>query len=83
MHIVYHSLFPKENIVRWEVKLMLNMFAFLQQKIGNVTGWRKLYCVLRGGKLLCYCTPEEIEAKVEPTLTVSVNKVKYNICYSS
>uniref|UniRef100_A0A670ITH4 Rhotekin 2 n=1 Tax=Podarcis muralis TaxID=64176 RepID=A0A670ITH4_PODMU len=55
-------------------KDMMTGFLSQQQKIGNVTGWRKLYCVLRGGKLLCYCTPEEIEAKVEPTLTVSVNK---------
>lgn len=38
--------------------------------------WRRLYCVLRGGKLFCYYSPEEIEAKLEPALTVSINKVK-------
>uniref|UniRef100_A0A8C2YE17 Rhotekin 2 n=1 Tax=Coturnix japonica TaxID=93934 RepID=A0A8C2YE17_COTJA len=50
------------------------MAGFLNQQIGNVTGWRRLYCVLRGGKLFCYYSPEEIEAKVEPALTVSINK---------
>uniref|UniRef100_A0A8C3SIE4 Rhotekin 2 n=1 Tax=Chelydra serpentina TaxID=8475 RepID=A0A8C3SIE4_CHESE len=39
-----------------------------------LTNWRRLYCVMRGGKLFCYYTPEEIEAKVEPALTVSINK---------
>lgn len=37
--------------------------------------WRRLYCVLKGGKLYCFYTPEEIEAKVEPALVVSINKV--------
>ncbi|XP_063262187.1 rhotekin-2 isoform X2 [Prinia subflava] len=52
------------------------MAGFLnqQQMVGAVTSWRRLYCVLRGGKLLCYYSPEEIEAKVEPALTVSINK---------
>uniref|UniRef100_A0A8D2LP15 Rhotekin 2 n=1 Tax=Varanus komodoensis TaxID=61221 RepID=A0A8D2LP15_VARKO len=49
-------------------------FFMLSQLLGNLTSWQRLYCVLRGGKLLCYCTPEETEARVEPTLTVSVNK---------
>ncbi|XP_062987707.1 rhotekin-2 [Elgaria multicarinata webbii] len=55
-------------------KDMMTGFLNQQQMVGNLTSWRKLYCVLRGGKLLCYSTPEEIEPKVEPTLTVSVNK---------
>uniref|UniRef100_A0A8C4WNS2 Rhotekin 2 n=1 Tax=Gopherus evgoodei TaxID=1825980 RepID=A0A8C4WNS2_9SAUR len=42
--------------------------------IRSLTDWRRLYCVLRGGKLFCYYIPEEIEAKVEPALTVSINK---------
>lgn len=42
--------------------------------IDGLTSWRRLYCVLREGKLFCFYTPEEIEAKVEPTLVVSVNK---------
>uniref|UniRef100_A0A8C8RLD0 Rhotekin 2 n=1 Tax=Pelusios castaneus TaxID=367368 RepID=A0A8C8RLD0_9SAUR len=40
----------------------------------GLINWRRLYCVLRGGKLFCYYTPEEIEAKMEPTLTVPINK---------
>ncbi|NXC50788.1 RTKN2 protein, partial [Penelope pileata] len=49
-------------------------FLSQQQMIGSLTSWRRLYCVLRGGKLFCYYSPEEIEAKLEPALTVSVNK---------
>uniref|UniRef100_A0A8C8RNC7 Rhotekin-2 n=1 Tax=Pelusios castaneus TaxID=367368 RepID=A0A8C8RNC7_9SAUR len=52
------------------------MTGFLnqQQLVGSLINWRRLYCVLRGGKLFCYYTPEEIEAKMEPTLTVPINK---------
>ncbi|NXU58778.1 RTKN2 protein, partial [Turnix velox] len=52
------------------------MYGFLnqQQTLGSLTSWRRLYCVLRGGKLFCYNSPEEIEAKLEPALTVSINK---------
>ncbi|XP_062436450.1 rhotekin-2 [Rhea pennata] len=52
------------------------MAGFLnqQQMMGSVTNWRRLYCILRGGKLFCYYSPEEIEAKLEPALTVSINK---------
>ncbi|XP_021255126.1 rhotekin-2 isoform X5 [Numida meleagris] len=53
---------------------MMAGFLNQQQMIGNLTSWRRLYCVLRGGKLFCYYSPEEIEAKVEPALTVSINK---------
>lgn len=35
----------------------------------------RLYCVLSAGVLSCYFTPEEIEAKVAPTLRVAVDKV--------
>ncbi|XP_053926936.1 rhotekin-2 isoform X2 [Cuculus canorus] len=49
-------------------------FLLQQQMMGSLTSWRRLYCVLRGGKLFCYYSPEEIEAKLEPALTVSVNK---------
>ncbi|XP_048362637.1 rhotekin-2 isoform X2 [Sphaerodactylus townsendi] len=55
-------------------KDMMAGFLNQQQMVGKLTSWRRLYCVLRGGKLLCYYTPEEIEAKVEPALTVPVNK---------
>ncbi|NWI50943.1 RTKN2 protein, partial [Calyptomena viridis] len=52
------------------------MAGFLnqQQMVGGLMSWRRLYCILRGGKLFCYYTPEEIEAKLEPALTVSINK---------
>ncbi|NXE61171.1 RTKN2 protein, partial [Calcarius ornatus] len=53
---------------------MMAGFLNQQQMVGSLTSWRRLYCVLRGGKLLCYYSPEEIEAKVEPALTVSINK---------
>uniref|UniRef100_A0A8C3TUM6 Rhotekin-2 n=1 Tax=Catharus ustulatus TaxID=91951 RepID=A0A8C3TUM6_CATUS len=53
---------------------MMAGFLNQQQMVGGLTSWRRLYCVLRGGKLLCYYSPEEIEAKVEPALTVSINK---------
>ncbi|XP_009069606.1 PREDICTED: rhotekin-2 [Acanthisitta chloris] len=52
------------------------MAGFLnqQQMVGGLTSWRRLYCILRGGKLFCYYSPEEIEAKLEPALIVSINK---------
>ncbi|NWH16655.1 RTKN2 protein, partial [Grus americana] len=53
---------------------MMSGFLNQQQMIGSLTSWRRLYCVLRGGKLFCYYSPEEIEAKLEPALTVSINK---------
>ncbi|NWZ43066.1 RTKN2 protein, partial [Brachypodius atriceps] len=53
---------------------MMAGFLNQQQMVGGLTSWRRLYCVLRGGKLLCYYSPEEIEAKVEPALTLSINK---------
>ncbi|XP_050196730.1 rhotekin-2 isoform X2 [Myiozetetes cayanensis] len=53
---------------------MMAGFLNQQQTVGDLTSWRRLYCVLRGGKLFCYYSPEEIEAKLEPALTVSINK---------
>uniref|UniRef100_A0A8C0IBW4 Rhotekin 2 n=1 Tax=Bubo bubo TaxID=30461 RepID=A0A8C0IBW4_BUBBB len=55
---------------------MMAGFLNQQQMIGSLTSWRRLYCILRGGKLFCYYSPEEIEAKLEPTLTVSIHKVQ-------
>ncbi|XP_014688899.1 rhotekin-2 isoform X1 [Equus asinus] len=49
-------------------------FLNQQQMVEGLISWRRLYCVLRGGKLYCFYTPEEIEAKVEPVLVVSINK---------
>ncbi|XP_027570220.2 rhotekin-2 isoform X1 [Pipra filicauda] len=53
---------------------MMAGFLNQQQTVGGLTSWRRLYCVLRGGKLFCYYSPEEIEAKLKPALTVSINK---------
>uniref|UniRef100_A0A8C5TUL4 Rhotekin-2 n=1 Tax=Malurus cyaneus samueli TaxID=2593467 RepID=A0A8C5TUL4_9PASS len=53
---------------------MMAGFLNQQQMVGGLMSWRRLYCILRGGKLFCYYTPEEIEAKLEPALTVSINK---------
>uniref|UniRef100_A0A8C0R8J2 Rhotekin-2 n=1 Tax=Canis lupus dingo TaxID=286419 RepID=A0A8C0R8J2_CANLU len=50
-------------------------FLNQQQMAESLISWRRLYCVLRGGKLYCFYTPEEIEAKVEPALVVAINKV--------
>ncbi|XP_037660021.1 rhotekin-2 [Choloepus didactylus] len=49
-------------------------FLNQQQIVEGLISWRRLYCVLRGGKLYCFYTPEEIEAKIEPTLVVPINK---------
>ncbi|KAM4852467.1 rhotekin-2 isoform 2-T3 [Thomomys bottae] len=49
-------------------------FLNQQQIIDDLTSWRRLYCVLRGGKFFCYYGPEEIEAKVEPALIVPIHK---------
>ncbi|XP_074238385.1 rhotekin-2 isoform X3 [Saimiri boliviensis] len=49
-------------------------FLNQQQMIEGLISWRRLYCVLRGGKLYCFYSPEEIEAKVEPALIVPINK---------
>ncbi|XP_012512886.1 PREDICTED: rhotekin-2 [Propithecus coquereli] len=50
--------------------------GFLNQQhiVKGLISWRRLYCILRGGKLYCFYSPEEIEAKVEPTLIVPINK---------
>ncbi|XP_044518881.1 rhotekin-2 [Gracilinanus agilis] len=45
-----------------------------QQIVQDVILFRRFYCVLRGSQLLCYCCAEEIEAKLEPTLVVPINK---------
>ncbi|XP_073097094.1 rhotekin-2 isoform X3 [Manis javanica] len=49
-------------------------FLNQQEMAKGLISWRRLYCVLRGGKLYCFYTPEEIEAGVEPALLVSINK---------
>ncbi|XP_072280315.1 rhotekin-2 [Pyxicephalus adspersus] len=52
------------------------MVGFLNQQemVGGVRSCIKLYCVLKGANLHCYYSPEEIEAKIEPTMTIPINK---------
>uniref|UniRef100_A0A8B9QNB6 PH domain-containing protein n=1 Tax=Apteryx owenii TaxID=8824 RepID=A0A8B9QNB6_APTOW len=52
------------------------MCGFLRlQQAGEPQSWARLYCVLRGTNLFCYRRPQEAEAKVEPALTIAINKV--------
>ncbi|MBN3280591.1 RTKN2 protein, partial [Polyodon spathula] len=53
---------------------MMSGFLNQQQAVGGVLSCSRLYCVLRGGNMFCYYTPEEIEAKVEPAIVIPVNK---------
>ncbi|KAK2824496.1 hypothetical protein Q5P01_021671 [Channa striata] len=52
------------------------MTGYLSQKqsVEGMNRCCRLYCVLSAGLLSCYFTPEEIDAKVQPTLTVPINK---------
>uniref|UniRef100_A0A3B5AY50 Rhotekin 2 n=1 Tax=Stegastes partitus TaxID=144197 RepID=A0A3B5AY50_9TELE len=52
------------------------MTGYLNQKqsMEGMNRCCRLYCVLSAGLLSCYFTPEEIDAKVQPTLKVAINK---------
>ncbi|CAH2322252.1 rhotekin-2 [Pelobates cultripes] len=52
------------------------MTGYLNQQVlvGGLRTFIRLHCVLRGGNLHCYYSPEEIEAKIEPTLNIPINK---------
>ncbi|XP_056147267.1 rhotekin-2 [Lampris incognitus] len=45
-----------------------------QQNVDGLHSCCNLFCVLSAGSLSCYFTPEEIAAKVEPTLHLPINK---------
>lgn len=51
------------------------LFFFFQKNVEGINHCCRLYCVLSAGLLSCYFTPEEIEAKVPPTLQVAIDKV--------
>lgn len=54
----------------------MNLSCFIpQQSVEALSHCCRLYCVLSAASLSCYFTPEEIDAKVQPTLTVPINKV--------
>ncbi|GAA6231598.1 rhotekin-2-like [Lates japonicus] len=52
------------------------MTGYLNQKqsVEGMSRCCSLYCVLSAGFLSCYFTPEEIDAKVQPTLNIPINK---------
>nr|XP_015202533.1 PREDICTED: rhotekin-2 [Lepisosteus oculatus] len=53
---------------------MMSGFLNQQQNIVGVPRCSRLFCVLRAGQLLCYYTPEEIEAKLDPAIVIPINK---------
>ncbi|KAJ8248362.1 hypothetical protein GJAV_G00241190 [Gymnothorax javanicus] len=53
---------------------MMTGFLNQQQSVGSVSRCCTFYCVLKAGSLACYYSPEEIEAKLEPALTIPINK---------
>nr|Q5XIZ9.1 RecName: Full=Rhotekin-2; AltName: Full=Pleckstrin homology domain-containing family K member 1; Short=PH domain-containing family K member 1 [Danio rerio]AAH83519.1 Rhotekin 2 [Danio rerio]AAH98873.1 Rhotekin 2 [Danio rerio] len=53
---------------------MMSGFLSQQQSIEGLQRRCRLYCVLKAGKISCYYSPEEIQAKVEPILIIPINK---------
>lgn len=69
----HHAAFltePRSSSLFWVFFLSL-----FQSSVEGLEHWCRLYCVLSAGVLSCYFTPEEIEAKVPPTLRVAIDKV--------
>uniref|UniRef100_A0A8C1AGC9 Rhotekin 2 n=1 Tax=Cyprinus carpio carpio TaxID=630221 RepID=A0A8C1AGC9_CYPCA len=53
---------------------MMSGYLSQQQSIEGLQRRCKLYCVLKAGQISCYYSPEEIQAKVEPSLIIPINK---------
>ncbi|XP_060698298.1 rhotekin-2 isoform X1 [Hemiscyllium ocellatum] len=53
---------------------MMTGYLNLEQTVGGLSNWTRLYCVLRSGYLTAYYSPEEIEARVDPTLKIAIDK---------
>ncbi|KAM3606942.1 uncharacterized protein V6R79_026175 [Siganus canaliculatus] len=53
---------------------MTSGYLSQKQTVEGISRCCSLYCVLSAGVLSCYFTPEEIDAKLQPTLIVPVNK---------
>ncbi|XP_060683808.1 rhotekin-like isoform X2 [Hemiscyllium ocellatum] len=53
---------------------MMSSFLNLQQMVGEHYNWTRMYCVLQGTNLLCYYSPEEVEAKMDAAFTIAINK---------
>ncbi|MEQ2213017.1 hypothetical protein XENOCAPTIV_008442 [Xenoophorus captivus] len=55
------------------ILLLLFVFA-LQQCGGDPQTWTKVYAILKATSLFCYQRQEDVEASVEPALTIGINK---------
>ncbi|XP_019947007.2 rhotekin-2 isoform X1 [Paralichthys olivaceus] len=55
-------------------EIMMNGYLSQKQSVGGMNRCCSLYCVLSAGCLSCYFTPEEIDAKVHPTLNIPINR---------
>ncbi|XP_047458322.1 rhotekin-2 isoform X2 [Mugil cephalus] len=55
-------------------QIMMTGYLSQKQSVEGLNRCCSLYCVLSAGFLSCYFTPEEIDAKVQPTLNVPINK---------
>ncbi|XP_051883809.1 rhotekin-2 isoform X2 [Pristis pectinata] len=55
-------------------KDMIAGYLNLQQNVGGLPNWTRLYCVLKSGYLMAYYSPEEIEARVDPALNIAIDK---------
>ncbi|XP_069488576.1 rhotekin isoform X2 [Ambystoma mexicanum] len=53
---------------------MMSGFLKMQQPVGEHQHWVRMFCILRGSNLFCYRRQDEAEAKVEPALTIAINK---------
>ncbi|XP_072545654.1 rhotekin-2 isoform X2 [Salminus brasiliensis] len=53
---------------------MMSGYLSQQQIVEGLQRCCRLYCVLKAGLLSCYFTPEEIQAKVEPSFVIAINK---------
>ncbi|KAA0711458.1 Rhotekin-2 Pleckstrin -like proteiny domain-containing family K member 1 [Triplophysa tibetana] len=53
---------------------MMRGYLSQQQSIDGLQRSCQLYCTLRAGLLSCYYSPEEIQAKMEPSLIIPINK---------
>ncbi|AWP13728.1 putative rhotekin-2-like [Scophthalmus maximus] len=53
---------------------MMNGNLNQKQSVEGMSRCCSFYCVLSAGSLSCYFTPEEIDAKLEPTLNIPINK---------
>ncbi|XP_076833724.1 rhotekin-2 [Brachyhypopomus gauderio] len=53
---------------------MMSGYLSQQQCIQGLQRCCRLYCVLKAGFLSCFFSPEEIQAKMEPSILIPINK---------